>query len=315
MLHADGKVLAPLFKGRVGETRTDPRSGQVLQVRHEPDAGLHFEGDGEAAWGTKFVIVATRSEVGRVILDIERVPDPGGEAQIAMDCFRRLASHVSGALGVIYDTALRGTHHQRLLRELGLLCVNRVTAAQNRAGVREGWHGTRVEKTVHVEDRKVVLVDGGTRTVRLFSRGGAIGIVEFTEAGEGSFVALRRKRIHRNRAKNGLYAWYQDYVLPAAYGAGTITVRLHGNEEDTHRGFNRTENVRAIPASDPDFPGLYARRNDSESLNRALDDTLFLGRVHSVGHARQQVEVLGWALLVNSLTLARHCSETLPKTA
>lgn len=92
-------------------------------------------------------------------------------------------------------------------------------------------------------------------------------------------------------------------------------MRLHGNEEDERRRFNRTENVRAIPASDPDFPSLYARRNDSESLNRALDDTLFLGRVHSVGYARQQVEVLGWALLVNSLTLARHRFEVLSKSA
>ena len=136
-----------------------------------------------------------------------------------------------------------------------------------------------------------------------------------SESGDGSFVPLRRKRIHRNRSKSGLYAWYQDYVLPGIYGGGTITVRLHGNEEDASRRFNCPENVRAIPASDPDFPSLYSRRNDSESLNRALDDTLFLGRAHSVGHARQQVEVLGWALLVNSLTLARHRFEALLPTA
>jgi hypothetical protein len=104
----------------------------------------------------------------------------------------------------------------------------------------------------------------------------------------------------------GYYAWYQDYVLPEAYGGETVTVRLHGNSEDASRRFNRTENVRPIPPSDPDFPSLYARRNDAESLNRALDDTMFLGRAHSLGHARQQVEVLGWALLVNALTLARH---------
>jgi hypothetical protein len=35
-----------------------------------------------------------------------------------------------GAQGVIYDTALRGAHHQHLLRELGLLPINRLTAAQ-----------------------------------------------------------------------------------------------------------------------------------------------------------------------------------------
>ncbi|MBI3647878.1 MAG: hypothetical protein HY240_03860 [Actinobacteria bacterium] len=85
-----------------------------------------------------------------------------------------------------------------------------------------------------------------------------------------------------------------------------MTVRLHGNEEDTARRFNRTENVRPIPPSDPDFPAPYSRGNDSESLHRALDDTMLLGRAHSLAHVRQQVEVLGWALLVNSLTPSRH---------
>ena len=52
---------------------------------------------------------------------------------------------------------------------------------------------------------------------------------------------------------------------------------------------NRTENVRPIPPSDPDFARLYARRNDAESINRNLEDSLFLGRAHSVGLLRQQV--------------------------
>jgi hypothetical protein len=46
--------------------------------------------------------------------------------------------------------------------------------------------------------------------------------------------------------------------------------RLHQNEADRKRMFNRTENVRPIPPSDADFPRLYGRRNDSESLNRSL---------------------------------------------
>jgi hypothetical protein len=41
---------------------------------------------------------------------------------------------------------------------------------------------------------------------------------------------------------------------------------------------------------------------------------MFLGRAHSLGYARQQVEVLGWALLVNSLTLSRH-TQALPLAA
>ena len=103
--------------------------------------------------------------------------------------------------------------------------------------------------------------------------------------------------------------------MPSAYGGGVITIRLHNNEEDAARRFNRSENVRPIPPSDPDFYALYARRNDAESLNRALEDTMYLGRAHSLGHARQHVDVLGWALLVNSLTLAHQVPDSLPLTA
>ena len=85
-----------------------------------------------------------------------------------------------------------------------------------------------------------------------------------------------------------------------------VTVRLHGTKDDRERRLNRPENVRVIPSSDPDFAKLYARRNDAESINRSLDDSLYLGRAHSKGQLRQQAELLGYALLVNSLALDRH---------
>ncbi|MCB0970619.1 MAG: hypothetical protein KDA97_03730, partial [Acidimicrobiales bacterium] len=67
-----------------------------------------------------------------------------------------------------------------------------------------------------------------------------------------------------------------------------------------------TENVRAIPPSDPDFSRLYARRNDAEATNRSLDDTLWLRRAHSVGHERQHLNLLGFALATNALATHRH---------
>ena len=315
MVHADGKVVTPLYRAKPGDLRVDKRTGKVRRVRAEPDAALHFEGDGEAVWGTKFVLVAARSDGGRIILDAEHVASPGGEAATAMDCFDRLLPLAPGALGVIYDTALRGVHHQHLLRELGVIGVNRVSAAENRGGPRLGWQGARIEKSVHVEDRAIRLPSGQPKTIQLFARAGQIGVVEFLETGASRFVALKRKRIHRNQLKDGRFAWYQDYVLPAVLGGGIITVRLHGNGDDAVRGLNRPENVRAIPAADPDFYKLYARRNDSEALNRTLEDTLFIGRAHSLGHARQQVELLAWALLINALTLARGSQHSLPLTA
>jgi hypothetical protein len=106
--------------------------------------------------------------------------------------------------------------------------------------------------------------------------------------------------------RNGKYRWYNDYQLPDRYEHQRITVRLHANPQDAARKFNRTENVRPIPPADPDLARLYPRRNDSESMNRNLEDTLWIGRAHSVGHARQLLNLLGYPLMVNGLALRRH---------
>jgi hypothetical protein len=231
------------------------------------------------------------------------VPTAGGEADVAVGAFARLAPDAPGAQGVIYDTALRGVHHQRLLRDLGLLPVNRVTAAVAAESKPRSSGGRRVEKSTHVEDRTVTLSDGTARTVHLFAQGGAIGVGELTDTGELRFGELTRVRTHRNADKGGRFRWYNDYRLPASLGGGTITVRLHGNDEDRRRRFNRTENVRPISTTDPDLIRLYRRRNDAESINRALDDTLWLRRAHSIGHRRQQLNLLTYALVVNSIAL------------
>jgi hypothetical protein len=316
MVHADGKVITPLFKAKSDDPRVDRRTGEILPTRCEPDAALHFEGDGNAAWGTKFVLVAARTPDvhGRVILDVDWVPTPGGEARTAVGCFTRLVPHMPGAQGVIYDTAVRGVHHQHLLRELGLLPVNRVTAAK--AGSSKPRRSDRrVEKNVHIEDKTVLLSDGTTRTVRLYASGGALGIAELDDAGTQQFVPIARVRTHRNQDKNGRFRWYNDYKLPASYDDQVITVRLHGNDEDRARKLNRTENLRPIPPGDPDFERLFPRRNDAESINRHLEDTMWLGRAHSIGHARQHLNLLGFALTVNSLALHRHREREAPPLA
>lgn len=308
MLYADGKVITPLFKAKVGETRVNQVTGEIKPLRCEPDADLHFQGDGEAAYGTKFVVTAARGAErhSRVILDVEWVERRGGEAKTAMGCFRRLAPLVPGAQGIIYDTALRGAHHQELLRELGLIPVNKVTAVTKGARKPRRSQGRRVEKSVHVEDKEVL--GGGDEKVRvsLFARAGAIGLVELSDRGEPLFTPLPRVRTHRIEDKTGRFRWYNDYRLPTSLGAGTMTVRLHGNDEDRTRGFNRTENVRVIAPTEDSFKRLYARRNDLESINRGIDDSMWLTRAHSLGHSRQHLNLIGFALMVNSLALRRH---------
>lgn len=314
LLYGDGKVITPLYRAKPGDVRLDRETGELRPLRADPDADLHFEGTGETAWGTKFVMVATRGPDvhSRILLDIAHVASKGGEAATAVRCFERTAPLVPGAQGVVYDTALRGTHHQTILRDLGLLPINRVSAAKaNPKQARR--QDRRVEKMVFVEAKAITVPDGTTKSIDLYANGGAIGLGVLAADGELLFTALLRVRTHRNADKTG-YRWYNDYRLPEHLGGGIVTVRLHGDAKDAARKFNRTENVRPIPPDDPSFRELFRRRNDAESINRGLEDTLWLGRAHSLGHRRQLLNLLGFALMVNSLAVSRH-GRTVPLAA
>ena len=315
-LYADGKVITPLFRARPGDKFIDKQTGEIHYPRSEADASLHIEGTGEAAWGCKFVIVATRDlpTNSRIILDAAFVSTSGGEAGIAVDLFSRLRPLVPGTQAVIYDTALRGVHHQQLMRDLGWMTINRVTAAAGSRQQGSGKSRKRVEKTTYVET-KAVTTAHGTRDVKLFARGGQIGLTELTETGELTFEPLQRLRTHRTESKAGTYRWYNDYRLPDGHGGGVVTIRLHGNDEDKKRKFNRTENVRPIPPGDPDFERLYRRRNDAESINRHLDDSLWLRRAHSIGHRRQTLNLLTYALGINGLAVHLHRQRHAPPVA
>ncbi|MGZ5294794.1 MAG: hypothetical protein ACXWH5_12510 [Actinomycetota bacterium] len=118
-------------------------------------------------------------------------------------------------------------------------------------------------------------------SIALYAQDGAIGIGVLTDRGAMLFEPLRRFRTHRARDKRGAYRWYNDYRLPTRLGGGIVTVRLHANDEDRTRRLNRTENVRPIPPSDPDFARLYARRNDAES---SAGETVQAGSLHEHRH-------------------------------
>jgi hypothetical protein len=298
LLYADGKVVTPLYRAKPGDTRVNRETGEIRQLRYEADADLHMEGTGEFAWGCKFVMTAVRSNDvhGRIILDVRWCPEKGGEAKTAMSAMRDIAPNTPGALGVIYDGAFRGVHHAELMRDLGWLSINKVQA---REVIKRDNRVVKItDKMTHIEDKEV-----NGKTVRLFARGGAIGVVEFDHNGNKEFVELKRRRTMRRADKNGSYRWYNEYVMA---DGNKIVVRLDTTEQDKERKLNRSENVRQISQTDPDFKKLYGRRADAESINRQLEDSLWLGRAHSKGASRQSVNMLGYALYVNGLALFLH---------
>jgi hypothetical protein len=151
---------------------------------------------------------------------------------------------------------------------------------------------------------ELALRAGGTRKVSFYAVDGALCIAELDDRGDLVPRKLERIRTQRLRSSRG-FRWHNQYRLPEEFVRPDISVRLHGNDDDAKRGFNRAENLRAIPPGDPDFKRLYARRSHAEALNRLIEDSLFLKKAHSVGHLRQEADLLGFALLTNSVTLAR----------
>jgi hypothetical protein len=284
MIYADGKVVTPLWRAKPGDTTMDRQTGEIRALRAEADAALHVTGSGEPAWGTKHVMVATRSDDvhGRMILSVAPVEKPGDEAKIAMTAIGRLAPLLPGALGVIYDGAFRGVHLAELLHRYGLLPIVPVQAATGGRRARK----PRTERTV--------LVASG-----LYTQGGALCSGELDERGNIVLTPLERTKTEKRANADGTWRWYGVY-------AGGVRVRLDTTDEDRARRFNRSEHLRPIPPGDPDYRRLYPLRSDAESINRALDDSSWLGRAHSVGRARQLVNLLGYALAVNSLALHRH---------
>lgn len=167
-LQSDGKVITPLYRAKPGTPVADRETGEVLRYkRYEPDAKLHHTGAGDA-YGVKFVITAGRISRwhGRVITSVDHVHQRGGEARVAVESIERIAPHHPNIQVVLYDGAMRGTHHRDLMRDVGLIVVSPPTAA--RAETKETKREEKVTFIENVETADCVLL-------ALYARGGALG--------------------------------------------------------------------------------------------------------------------------------------------
>ena len=313
VLYADGKVVTPLYKAKPGTMRVDHATGEILGYRRsDPDAKLHVIGSGEMAYGNKFVLVNVRLPAphARIILAVASVPDTGGEAAVAVDCLRDVVPLLPGAQGVLYDGALRGVHMLEILSEIGVLPIAPVTAKSGGKRVRQ----PREERVVWIESQEVASPDG-TETVQLYARCGALGLGELDDIGDVHFRRLERSKVLKRDNADGTSRWYVEYELPADKGGRRVRVRLDTTDKDRARKLNRSEHLRGIPTDGPDWARLYPLRSDAESINRALDDTLWLRRAHSKGRHRQLFELMGFALMTNALAVYRHGRQALSRAS
>lgn len=292
----DGKVITPMYRAKRNTQRVDRETGEILGTKKaDPNALLHVTGGGHPAYGNKFVMIAGRTEHwhGRMILSLDHVPTKGSEAQVAIDCVERVKANLPGAQALIYDGAVRGTHVRRLLHDIGILSISPPTAAQAKTADKD-----REEKTVFIE---TTTVNG--LPLSLYARGSQIGLGDFDAEGNALFTPLKRLGIKQRANLDGTYRWYGSYRLPDHLGGGTLLVRADTTSADDEAKINRSENFRLIPPGDPDYDELYPLRSDIEANNRQLEDTLWINRAHSNGAQAQLLDLLGYALLYNSVAI------------
>jgi hypothetical protein len=307
-LYGDGKVVTPLYTPKPGDIVTNEETGEVRALRFDPDAAWHVEGGGDMVYGTKFAFVSTRRDEGRFILGIEHVDN---DEPIAMlDILRRIREYDRGGMqALVYDMAVRGSHIQLILTEIGIVPVVQVHAKKKledeKGRKKKGRKkGTYIPKTADLDDIEVTMPDGTTEVVHIAAYDGAASVKTINEVGMPHYELLECMRIQRNPNKRR-YRWYGYYRLPEKYGRKLISIRLHQTEEDDRRKLNRTENLRPIPEGTEDYDRLHVLRPDAESINRGIEDTLYINRATAKGWRRQMVDLLGHARLVNAITLAR----------
>ena len=328
---ADGKVVSTRAKGKPGSFRKvkDKVTGKVKRKKRriDPDKRLYHEGGGDPGWGVKFLPVHTRTPYGRVVLDIPHVPGvaPADEANVTVETLRLLRPLLPGPHFHVHDGAMTAEHNQALLTELGTVLVNRTRAKENPKVGRRAI-GKRVPDEGLVEVKEIALPDGGKELLSVYqvdSRIGLRDITDITEIGERHFIPLEPTKLimlenKTNKAPGrGRFRPYVGLTLPAKIALRTgkreITVALYQTAKDKKRDYLRTAHVRAIGPDNPDFGpdnpdfAIYRQmRGDSESLNRTIEDSLYRHhRAHSEGAARQQVDMLGLAGLINALTRER----------
>ena len=289
----DGTVLSPRYKASPGDRQLNRETGELEQVRHDPDATWYKTGDNKVVRGHSFVLIESRSEHEDeiVLLGVryQRKDEEGGEGGLAIRMIKELRPLLPGLQGVTWDKALRGKHIDELYT-LELQAVVKVSRAKSGA-VKSQRIGRQT-------------VNGATtQTVELYARAGAIGIYVIAGGKEHWIKARQRKRYLRRDATG--VRWYATYQLPnaapvpASLRDATFDVRLNGRLDTDPAGLNRAEVIRPVTESDDEWKDLYGRRPGSESTNSWFKARLPGRRAPALGAKRNAFEMLMLQLFAN----------------
>ncbi|WAX55539.1 hypothetical protein M6B22_13415 [Jatrophihabitans cynanchi] len=324
-VYGDGTVVRPMYRPPAARRVTDPATGLTKveyldpdgnpiaspRRRFDPDAA-DFHGHAGPVHGQNFVALYARGDRAhqRVVLGVHRTERPGGEAEAAVAGIKAL--HVVAGAGmqvVVYDGALRGVHIDELMRECGLLVVNKVHASSKTRSRKQRAAGQQKPPAAprwHPLGQWEHDTPTGVCRHTLAAVDGAVSEIGTDDAGTPVVVSrLPRKQVKRSRRLHGGYHFNVAYEIPCPQGVFLAWVTPHGEPGDPdHR---RADAVRVIAEGEEDFTRLYGLRNDAEAFNAHFKRSLLVDRAMSLGAARQLLDVLCYGLLNNALA-AHHAA-------
>lgn len=303
-LYGDGKVMTGPLRYRP-RTKNASRSDAPLKRVDSASAFWKEGGDGgQNVAGTKIVATSVRGPgyLNRVCLTLD-IQVKGGrtEADIAVDQIakiKRLAG--SGVHAAAWDGALSHTHINKIMAELGLVVLSPVKAKSNPEKVRSGTKSkTRVEKEHFVESLNYRTPHGYCEH-SLYARGGRIGQKTHLADGTARWEPLPITKIEHGGGKKR-HRWYHVVTVPCdTNGDHQHRIPLVQSDDDTRKGFLRSEYLRQVPPDTKGYERAYGTRPAAESDNAQRESCFTWQRLPAYGPDGQLLVMLGWNFLENS---------------
>jgi hypothetical protein len=215
-----------VFKARVGLERkglkylnggrwVDPVTGEITNRLWDQDAGNFKQGDKTWPYGLKYSIIGAHNghERERMMLNFCQLGAVGdtdsaqshSEARHSVDLVAQVQQSAPDVYGLVYDKALRGTHHDALY-QLGMFGVSKIHRHSDglpKSLVLGNHEVTRDGKAVG--EINVVLYDGAP-------------YMHATAGGERHLITLEAGKPMRRKNRTTGYRWYRSYTVPCSPG-------------------------------------------------------------------------------------------------
>ncbi|MFB8394036.1 hypothetical protein [Streptomyces yangpuensis] len=302
VINGDGTVVRPP-SDQTEEFSVDKRTGEIRRHRVDPDAGIQTEGDGNSIYGKKLVAFSTRvagKPHSRWFLNVdsarhrspEEDPDREEEASVALRLAHEIIDRAPGVIAASFDTAWRGVHRTGLVRR-GIIVFTRQ---------HDGIKPHPLERFRYQDCTHDIYATAGRACER-----------QITVNGKTMYSPLPVRELEVRSGNT--WRFYHRVEIPCRHGAHTERIPVYETQKDQRidprtkrKKFNRTEHLRQVPPNTDYGDRLLGFRQDSESGNCTLDYSHRDNRVPAYGAQAALLVYLGFAWMINSISLATAAS-------